>query len=87
MREDKLRNIIKVLECLKEAEDWLWLRECARRTGLHHSTVSRVLKEIDAFVEQSYLESFNLRMIRLKKGIDINGVIRVLEIKEKIKEI
>lgn len=87
MRKDKLKNVIKVLECLKESNDWIWLRECSRRTGLHHSTISRILREIDAFVEQSYLDPFNLRLIRLKKGVNIDGVLKILEVKEKIKEI
>jgi len=84
MREDRLNNVIKVLECLKEAEDWIWLRECARRTGLHHSTISRILRDLDLFVEQQYLEPFNVKMIRLKRDVKIEDVIRFLEIKEKV---
>lgn len=84
MRVDKKENIMKVLECLIEAQDWLWLRECARRTGLHHKTISRILNELTPFIEQYYLEPLNLRMFRIKLGYKAEDIIRILEIREKI---
>ena len=85
MRKDKLDNLKKILECLKEAEDWIWLRECARRTGLHHSTISRLLRDIEEFIDQQYIEALNIRMIKLKnKDLDINAILKVTEIKRRL---
>lgn len=88
MREDAAENIIKIVRCLKKAEGgWLWVREIARRTDLHHKTVSRLIdKYLTMFVETQAMEPFNVHMIRLKPGTDVNGIFRFLAIKDKIDE-
>lgn len=88
MRKDTMENIIKIANCLKKAEEgWLWVREISRRCGLHHKTVSRLLdRHLSMFVEEQTLEPFNIRMIRLKPGTDINGVFKFLSVMKKIKK-
>jgi hypothetical protein len=86
MRADTAKNVIKIVKCLKQAEEgWLWVREIGRRTNLHHKTVSRLINNhLSMFVETQRLEPFNVEMIRLKPGTDINGIFRFLSIMEKI---
>jgi uncharacterized protein YmfQ (DUF2313 family) len=86
MRKDTAENIIKIVKCLKGAEEgWLWIREIARRTGLHHKTVSRLVDtHLTMFVDMQTMEPFNVRMIRLKPGTDINGIYRFLSTMEKL---
>lgn len=86
MRSDTAKNVIKIVKCLKQAEEgWLWIREISRRTNLHHKTVSRLInKHLTMFVETQRLEPFNVEMIRLKPGTDINGIFRFLSVMEKI---
>ena len=83
-----MENIIKIVNCLKDAEEgWLWIRECSRRTGLHHKTVSRLIDlHLTMFVEEQRLEPFNIRMFRLKPETDINGVFKYLTVMKKIKK-
>jgi hypothetical protein len=86
MRKDQAENIIKIVKCLKQAEEgWLWIREISRRTGLHHKTVSRLVdKHLTMFVDMQSMEPFNVRMIKLKANTDISGVFKFLSIMEKI---
>jgi DNA-binding IclR family transcriptional regulator len=88
MRKDTVKNIIKIVNCLKEAENgWLWIREISRRTGLHHKTVSRLIElHLTMFVEEQAMEPFNVKMVKLKEGTDINNIYRFLSVMEKVKE-
>lgn len=66
---------------------WLWIREIARRCNLHHKTVSRlILKHLDMFVEIQTMEPFNVKMVRIKPGTDINGIFRFLSVMEKLEK-
>jgi len=89
MRKDELKNIIKILNCLKRAESgWLWYREISRRTKIHHKTVSRLIsKYLSMFLDEQTIPPFNIRMVRLKPGTDIRGVVRFLNVKEKLNQI
>jgi len=86
MRKDAAENVIKIVRCLKEAEEgWLWIREIARRCDLHHKTVSRLIdNHLSMFLETQDMEPFNVHMIRLKPGTDVNGIFKFLSIKEKL---
>jgi hypothetical protein len=88
MRKDTVKNIIKIVNCLKAAENgWLWIREISRRTGLHHKTVSRLIElHLTMFVEEQAMEPFSVKMIKLKEGTDINNIYRFLSVMEKVKE-
>lgn len=88
VRKDTIKNIIKIVNCLKKAEEgWLWIREISRRSGLHHKTVSRLVdNHLSIFIEEQTLEPFNVRMIRLKPGTDVNSIYRYLSVMEKINE-
>jgi hypothetical protein len=89
MRKDTVKNLIKIVNCLKEAENgWLWIREISRRTGLHHKTVSRLIElHLAMFVEEQAMEPFNVKMIKLKEGTDIGNIYRFLSVMEKVKKI
>lgn len=86
MRKDAAENLIKIVRCLKEAEGgWLWVREISRRSGMHHKTVSRLIsKHLVMFLDTQVMEPFNVQMIRLKPGTDVNAVFRFLTVKEKL---
>ncbi len=86
MRKDTVENVIKIVKCLKQSEEgWLWIREIARRTNLHHKTVSRLVdNHLTMFVDVQRLEPFNVEMIRLKPGTDVNGIFRFLSVMDKI---
>jgi len=86
MRKDKIKNIIKIVNCLKEAEEgWLWVREISRRCGLHHKTVSRLINNhLSMFIETQRLEPFNVEMIRIKPDTDVNGIYRFLSTMDKL---
>jgi len=87
VRKDAIENIIKIVKCLKEAEEgWLWITEIGRRCNLHHKTVARLVdSHLTMFTDQQMMEPFNVRMIRLKPGIEINSIFRHLTIMQKLK--
>lgn len=86
MRKDVAENLIKIVRCLKESEGgWLWIREISRRCNLHHKTVSRLIENhLSIFVETQAMEPFNVHMIRIKPGTDVNGIFKFLTMKEKL---
>jgi len=88
LRKDTVKNIVKIVKCLQRAEGgWLWIREIARRCKLHHKTVSRLIsRHLDMFVEIQTMEPFNVKMVRIKPGTDINGIFRFLSVMEKLEK-
>jgi hypothetical protein len=89
MQKNTLKNIIKIVKCLEESKnDWIWLTAIAKRVKLHRTTVSRLInKHLTLFVEQTTLEPFNIRMIKLKPDADLQSILKFISIKEKIKEV
>jgi len=88
IRKDTAENLIKIVKCLKQAEEgWMWIRQISRRTGLHHKTVSRLIdRHLNMFIEVQTMEPFNIRMLRLKPNADLNSIFRFLVVKEKIEK-
>ena len=88
MRKDTIKNIIKIVNCLKEAENgWLWIREISRRTGLHHKTVSRLIEtHLTMFLDEQSMDPFNVKMVKLKEGTDVNKIFHLLSVMEKVKK-
>jgi len=86
MRKDTVENVIKIVKCLKQAEEgWLWVREISRRTNLHHKTVSRLIdSHLRIFTDQQTMEPFNVRMIRLKPNTDVNSIFKFLSMMDKL---
>ena len=85
MRKDTIKNVIKIVKCLESEGGWTWIRQIARKTGLHHKTVSRLIdNHLNMFFETQGMEPFKLRMVKLKPNTDINGILRYLSVKEKI---
>jgi len=86
-RKDELENVLKILILLKKVNGWIWIREIARRTNLHHKTVSRLLsKYFSQFIEEQKLAPFKARFIRLKEDVDPEKFIAFWKIK-KLQEI
>jgi len=87
MRKDTIKNVVKIVKCLQQSKEWLWVREISRRTGLHHKTVSRLIDQhLTMFIEEQNMEPFNLRFVRLKPNTDINGIFRFISVMKKINE-
>ena len=88
LRKDELANVIKIVKCLEEARStWLWYREIARRCGLNHKTVSRLIEKYlkESVIEQEGVEPFmKIRMVRIKPGSNLNSIFRYLSVKQKI---
>ena len=88
MRKDTIKNVIKIVKCLQSEEGWTWIRDIARKTGIHHKTVSRLIDmHLNMFLETQEMEPFKLRMVRLKSGTDINAILRYLSVKNKIENV
>ena len=84
-----LKRMRKILDFLKEQEDWTWIRRIAKGTNMNPYSVSYLLeKYLDYFVEildpEDVYESTGIRMklIRLKnREIDVDKVIKDIEIR------
>ena len=89
MRKDLAKNIAKIYKCLAESPDWLWIREIARRTGLNHKTVSRLLDNyFSHFINERPMEQpFRVRLVKLKENVTLENIMTLAAIKEKFKEI
>lgn len=89
MRNDLKRNVAKIYKCLVSSKDWLWIREIARRTGLNHKTVSRILSNyFSHFIDERVLESpFRVRLIKLKEDVKLENIYTYIILKEKIKKL
>jgi hypothetical protein len=86
IRKDTAKNLLKIVNCLNETKDWTWIRQIARRTGLHHKTVSRLINQLQMFIEEQTLEPFKIRMIRLKPYTNVKSVFKFLALKEKLEK-
>ncbi len=83
------KRMKKILNFLKEQDDWTWIRRIAKGTGMYPYSVSYLLeKYLDHFVEivdpEDVYESTGIKMklIRLKnKEIDVDKVIKELKIR------
>ena len=93
MRKDRLRNIVRVVRFIQENPN-TYLREIARELNLNPATVHRILKEIEEFLETEAVDGkVNLELpnlpvlLRLKKNVTVEGIIKYLKVKERLKGI
>ncbi len=86
VQKNTLQNVIKIANCLKQAEDgWLWPTEIAKRTGIHRTTVIRLIeRHLPNFVEEQKLEPSNIRMFKLKPDASMTAVLKFLSVRERI---
>ncbi len=86
MNRNSLKNLLKIVSCLKNAEEgWLWPREIARRCNLDHKTVTRLIdRHLSNFLETQTFDPFRVHMVRLKPGVDERSVLSFLAVREKI---
>ncbi len=71
----------KVIEVLREHPYGLWIREIARRTGLHMEQVRRVITSYpQLFEEYADFTSYgiNLKIVRLKRKISTKNLEKLL---------
>ncbi|MBI2543003.1 MAG: hypothetical protein HYW24_02350 [Candidatus Aenigmarchaeota archaeon] len=91
IRKDELENVIRVVKCLEESRtSWLWYREIGRRCNLNHKTVSRLIDKYlrESIIEQEGVEPFlKIKMVRIKPGVNVNSILRYMEIKRKIESV
>lgn len=77
----ELEHTRKVIEVLREHPYGLWIREIARRTGLHVEQVRRVMASYPTLFEEyadftSY--GINLKIVRLKKKVSTRNLEKLL---------
>lgn len=94
-KKPDLKKLFLIVETLKKVEDWIWLRELARRCNLPVSTVYFYLeKYLNPFIEEintsQFISSFEegkypkLRLIKIKEEVSFEKVVKWVNIKEKI---
>ena len=86
MQKNTLQNVIKIANCLKQAENaWLWPTEISNRTGIHRTTIVRLIeKYLTNFVVEEKLGPSNIRMFKLKDDASMTSILKFLSVKEKI---
>ena len=89
MKERLLEKLIKVLKAVEEAgNEGTWLTAIGERTKMHRTTVMRLIdRHLSEFVTVVEVPPFNLKMVRMKPGRDLKGILRYLKVKEKIESI
>ncbi len=79
----------KVIEVLRDHPYGLWIREIARRSGLHMEQVRRVVSAYpELFEEYADFTTYgiNLKIIRLKRRVSTKNLERLLEILKQERE-
>lgn len=89
MEERLLEKLIKVLKAVEQAgNEGTWLTELGKRTGMHRTTVNRLIeRHLSEFVTVDIVPPFNLKIVKLKSGRDLRGILRYLKVKEKIETV
>ncbi len=92
------RKIVAIVGVLVNTPDGLWLRNIARKTGMHPLTVSRYLDTVlRPLIEEVSLRSEKkpiLRVIKLKpvvfeklqEGRNMQQILRLLKLMESVRE-
>ena len=89
MKENLLEKLIKVLKAVEQAgNEGVWLTQIGKITDMHRTTVGRLIeKHLSEFVTVDMVPPFNLKMVRMKSGRDLKGILRYLKVKEKIESV
>ena len=89
MKEKLLEKLIKVLKAVEQAgNEGIWLTQIGKLVEMHRTTVARLIeRHLSEFVTVDEVSPFNLKIVRLKPGRDIKGILRYLKVKEKIEAI
>jgi hypothetical protein len=88
--EEKLQEkLIKVLKAVEQAgNEGIWLTQIGKVVNMHRTTVARLIENhLSEFVTVDEVPPFNLKMVRLKPGRDLRGILRYLRVKEKIESV
>ncbi|MEM5806092.1 MAG: hypothetical protein QXM85_02755, partial [Candidatus Aenigmatarchaeota archaeon] len=77
MKEKLLKKLIKVLKVIEQAgNDGTWLTDIGKKTDMHRTTVSRLIeKHLSEFVTVDVVPPFNLKLVKLKPGRDLGGIL------------
>lgn len=89
MKKRLLEKLTKVLKVVEQAgNDGTWLTDIGKKTNMHRTTVGRLIgKHLSEFVTVDMVPPFNLKMVKLKPGRDLKGILRYLKVKEKIEAV
>ena len=89
MKEKLLEKLIRVLKAVEQAgNEGTWLTDIGKKTDLHRTTVGRLIeKHLSEFVTVDMVPPFNLKMVRMKPGKDLKGILRYLKVKERIEAV
>lgn len=89
MKTKTLEKVIKVLKAVEEAgNEGIWLTAIGKRVDMHRTTVARIIENhLSEFVTVDMVEPFNLKIVKLKSGRDLRGILRYLRVKEKIESV
>ena len=64
------------------------MTQIGKLVGMHRTTVARLIeKHLSEFVTMDMVPPFNLKMVRLKPGRDLKGILRYLKVKQKIESV
>ena len=89
MEERLLEKLIKVLKAVEQAgNEGIWLTQIGKLAGMHRTTVGRLIeRHLSEFVTVDMVPPFNLKIVRLKPGRDLKGILRYLKVKQKIESV
>lgn len=89
MEERLLEKLIKVLKTVEQAgNEGVWLTQIGKLVNMHRTTVARLIENhLSEFVTVDMVPPFNLKMVRLKPGRNLKGILRYLKVKEKIESV
>lgn len=82
-------KVQKILGVLKNAEDYLSMREIGKRSKVNENTVRYYLinhigKHLDCLDFQEIIPGLRLKLVKIKKGYDAEGILRTLRTIKKI---
>ena len=83
MRKKRLSIVKRVFSALREAGDWVWIREIARMADLHPEEVRRV---IDRDLREAVVETqlpVRLRLVKLREGVSLERHLVYVKLMEK----
>lgn len=78
-------KIQRILDVLKNAEDYLSMREISRRSKINENTVryylvNHISKYLDCLDFQEVIPGLRLKLVKIKKGYNAEGILKTLRI-------
>jgi len=82
-----IEKIAKIWKVLNERNDWMYINEIARESGINEVTVRWYLDHyFQKFIEERKLsESIRVRFVKLKENISLENMIKTIKIIKSVK--